>query len=178
MSRDLLRSSYDRDAANYDARFGPIQRPKYERLIGDPETQLGGFERVLDLGCGTGLLLEYLERRDQSPRTLVGLDLSHMMLERAQARGMTVLQADAARIPLRDDAFDAVVCFTMLRIFESDEAPVFKEIVRVLRPGGLAIISVLTRQLDAVFHSELSASGLRAERVMEAGQDTGFICRI
>lgn len=177
MSRDLLRRAYNRDAPDYDARFSPLQRPKYEIMLGPHGERVAGLRPLLDLGCGTGLLLDFLRRGGQDTSRLVGVDLSEGMLACAQARGMRVVQADAAHLPFETDAFEAVVSFTVLRLFSDDERPALREIARVLRPGGLLVLTLLSRQVDDTLIAHLRLAGLAIEVASPAGQDTGFVCR-
>jgi ubiquinone/menaquinone biosynthesis C-methylase UbiE len=100
--------------------------------------------RILDVGCGTGLLLERLAGRGET----VGVDLSTSMLTRAARRRRatgtraTLVCGDVQRLPFRDDAFDSVVStFAINAVPDLEDA--FAEMLRVLQPGGsLAFISV------------------------------------
>ncbi len=95
---------------------------------------------VLDLACGTGDLSRLAERRGYR---VVGADLSAGML--AAGGGITpVVEADAARLPFPDGAFDGLLCGYALRNF-TDLAATLAESARVLRPGGrLAVLEVDT----------------------------------
>ena len=109
--------------------------------------------RALDLGCGTGVMLDRLA--DRYPRVL-GLDISEEMLEgydlSGLAEGKTVhlARADMHALPLAAGRFDVVVCRSALHHME-DEVAVLKEIARVLAPGGVLVLgepandNVLTR---------------------------------
>ncbi len=97
---------------------------------------------ALDLGCGTGVMLDRLGRR--FPRVL-GLDLSQEMLEgfdlsRLRA-GLSValLRGDMGALPLRSGSVDVVVCRSALHHMQ-DEAAVLAEIARVLRPDGRLVL--------------------------------------
>jgi len=109
-------------------------------LLGLLPDRPGG--RALDLGCGTGVMLERLGTR--YPR-VVGLDLSQEMLEGFDLShlrpGLTValLRGDMSALPLRADSFDAVVCRSALHHME-DEAAVLAEIARILRPDGRLVL--------------------------------------
>jgi demethylmenaquinone methyltransferase/2-methoxy-6-polyprenyl-1,4-benzoquinol methylase len=96
-------------------------------------------ERLLDLATGSGDLAMELKRT--CPRCLiVGVDFSQPMLARAQAKGVTNLVAgDGLALPFAEGAFDAVTVAFGLRNMES-WAGALREIARVLRPGGRALI--------------------------------------
>lgn len=177
MSRELLQRAYDRDAPGYDATFWQLQRPKYETMLGPRAEAIAGLRPLLDLGCGTGLLADFLAETGQQIEGIVGADLSAGMLACAHARGLPVVQADAARLPFVTGAFEAVVCFTVLRLFDDDERPALSEIARVLRPGGLLFLTLLTRQADGALVANLSRRGFEIKKRLSAGQDTGFLCR-
>ncbi len=100
--------------------------------------------RVLDVGCGTGALLERLAARGEA----IGLDLSPGMLAKAARRqgerssGATLVCADVQQLPFPDGAFESVVStFAVNAVPDLDGA--LAEMLRVLRSGGsLAFITV------------------------------------
>lgn len=95
--------------------------------------------RVLDVGCGTGHMAQWLSIRGHS---VAGLDarpegLRAMRRARPEA---DLVQAEAAHLPLADASFDVVL---MLDVLEHvDDAASLKQVHRVLRPGGWVILSV------------------------------------
>ena len=100
--------------------------------------------RLLDIGTGTGRLLELLAPRVESG---LGIDASRDMLALARARlaerGLgshcAVRQADMYRLPLPDAAFD-VVTLQMVLHYAEDPAAALVEAARVLRPDGLLLV--------------------------------------
>lgn len=106
--------------------------------------------RLLDIGCGTGGLLERLAPRLEEG---LGVDASREMLALARTRlaerglsHVTVRQADMYRLALPDAAFDAVTLQMVLHYAE-DPAAALAEACRVLRPGGvLAIVDLAPHQ--------------------------------
>ncbi len=94
--------------------------------------QLAPASVVLDVGCGTGDLARSLRRRGQHA---LGIDLSLGMLAAARAGGAPLVQADAVALPFRSAAADGVVSGFAVRNF-ADLPATFKEVGRVLRPGG------------------------------------------
>jgi len=102
---------------------------------------------LLDIGTGTGRLLELLADRTQRA---LGVDASRDMLALARARlserGLadrcTVRQADMYRLPLADRSFDAVTLQMVLHYAE-DPAAALTEAARVLKPGGTLLVADL-----------------------------------
>jgi len=95
--------------------------------------------RVLDLGCGTGLMLRRLEERGCRA---VGVDMRPEGLRqlRHTSPGSSTVQADATRLPFAGDSFDALL---LLDIVEHvDDRALLAEVRRVLRPGGVAVLTV------------------------------------
>jgi ubiquinone/menaquinone biosynthesis C-methylase UbiE len=132
-----IRAEYDRAAANYDRRWARYNRASLELLpLGRVEHDLG---RVLDVGCGTGNLLPFLEARGYRMQEYVGVDLSPEMLRIARTKPGRVpaswITADAARLPLRESSFDIAVSASVLHYWDDVDAAL-AEIRRVLRPGG------------------------------------------
>ena len=101
--------------------------------------------RVLDVGCGDGAFALELTKRGA---IVTGLDASAAMIDAAKARAkrhnadISFQVATAEHLPFLAEQFDAVTAITIL-CFVEDAAPVFREIVRVLRPGGRLVIGEL-----------------------------------
>ncbi len=100
---------------------------------------------VLDIGCGDGDLALDLWRRGAR---VTGIDASPEMIEAARERARTggadidFKVAAAEHLPFASERFDIVAANTIL-CFVEDAAPVFRQIARVLRPGGRLIIGEL-----------------------------------
>ena len=106
---------------------------------------VGRAHDVLDVGCGTGALLDAIDRvreGNTAPR-LAGVDLSTGML--AVARGRlgrrgALAVADAARLPYRPARFDLALSSSALHHWDEPQRAV-REMARVLRPGGRVAIT-------------------------------------
>lgn len=101
--------------------------------------------RILDVGCGDGDLALELTRRGAM---VTGIDASAAMIDAAKDRAkrhnanVTFQVASAEHLPFSAEQFDVVTAITIL-CFVEDAAPVFREIGRVLRPGGRLVIGEL-----------------------------------
>lgn len=130
--------------------------------------------KVLDLGCGTGVTA-IAEARERPLAEVIGVDISHQMLVRAErardrcepgvARRITFVEADAARLPFADATFDVVTGHSFLYLLPDRDA-VLAEVRRVLRPGGRAIFM------------EPRTSTLSPRSLLTYGRDLRFLVSI
>ncbi|HWE38680.1 MAG TPA: class I SAM-dependent methyltransferase [Isosphaeraceae bacterium] len=127
-------AEYDRLAPSYDSRWASYNAAAASATLDGLDLQPG--LRVLDLAAGTGLLARHALRR-QPALSVLGIDLSRGML--ALGHGPRV-QADAARLPLADAAFDLVLSASAFHVFPRPSAPL-AEARRVLRPGGTLVLT-------------------------------------
>jgi ubiquinone/menaquinone biosynthesis C-methylase UbiE len=88
--------------------------------------------QVMDLGCGRGGVVELFWR---DVRVAVGLDPDIPSLTERRTTGMSVVRGVGEHLPFADRSFTLVVCIWVLEHVESP-ATVFREVRRVLRPGG------------------------------------------
>jgi len=94
--------------------------------------------RILDLGCGTGVVLRELA----SWARPVGLDMSELALSYCAKRGLkNLICGDGAQLPLKDSTMDAIIGLDIFEHIENDVAA-FSEAARVLKPGGILVLSV------------------------------------
>ncbi|NNL64899.1 MAG: class I SAM-dependent methyltransferase [Myxococcales bacterium] len=106
--------------------------------------------RVLDVGCGTGLLAARI--RDELPGARVtGCDFSQGMLAQAAAGGRVgaLVQASALDLPFRGERFDAVVSTEAFHWFP-DQRRALAEFHRVLAPGGRLLVSFVNPPFEAM----------------------------
>jgi len=103
---------------------------------------LSGNPTVVDVGCSAGYLLEDLHHAIPEAN-LIGVDLAAEGLRKAHENvpDATLLQADVCALPLDDACADAAVSANVLEHVADDERAL-AEIIRILRPGGRAVIVV------------------------------------
>ncbi|MGE0132767.1 MAG: class I SAM-dependent methyltransferase [Blastocatellales bacterium] len=99
----------------------------------------GAGLKLLDVGCGTGY---HLARYRERGFDITGIDGSEGMLREARSANPQVKfhQGDVDSLPLPDASFDYALCIEVLR-YLPNIAPCVREIARVLKPGGLALVT-------------------------------------
>jgi ubiquinone biosynthesis O-methyltransferase len=163
---DLSPEAYTRWRAS---EIGAITERLESQLILELVGDVGG-RRVLDVGCGDGELALELTKRGA---VVTGIDASAAMIDAAKRRAtqhnvdITFQVGTAEQLPFSAERFDVVTAITIL-CFVDDAAPVFREIARVLRPGGRLVIGELgkwsswaaARRIRAWLDSRLWRRGL------------------
>lgn len=151
----------------YSTWYEEERREGYYSLINDLEASLicqraaGG--RTLELGCGTGLILE---RIDAVAQVAVGVDLSPGMAAVSAGKGLRAMNASATELPFPDATFDITYSCKVLAHVPDIRAAV-AEAARVTKPGGWLLLE---------FYNAASwkALGYRVKRLLRRG-DPVFI---
>jgi ubiquinone/menaquinone biosynthesis C-methylase UbiE len=150
-SQKSNRAYYDAFSERYEERRGENDPGGYHDLIDELEAsfveRFGAGRDVLEVGCGTGLVLERIQR---FARNAQGVDLSPGMLEKARARGLPVTLGSATELPFADRSFDVTCSFKVLAHVREIETAL-REMARVTRPDGVVL---------AEFYNPLSLRGL------------------
>jgi ubiquinone/menaquinone biosynthesis C-methylase UbiE len=126
------RAYYDDFSTGYERERGYGYHQLLDELEMRVVTPLASGARVLEVGCGTGLILGRLAKHASSAW---GVDLSPGMLRGARERGLSVVLGSATQLPFASNSFDLVCSFKVLA-HVPDIRGALAEITRVTRPGG------------------------------------------
>jgi len=151
---ESVRESYDRIADEYARRiFNELQHKPLDReLLNRFAAQVRGHGEVCDMGCGPGQVARYLH--DVGVK-IFGLDLSPQMLERARRLSPEIffLEGNMMALDLQDGRLAGIAAFyAIVNIRQESLSLVFREMERVLQPGGLLLLAFHTR--DEVLHED------------------------
>ena len=104
--------------------------------------RLGHSARILDVGCGTGGMLNEL-RQSRPHWQCDGVDISPTAVEQCRGRGLTqVSRADVAELPFPAAEFDTVICLDVLYHEAVVEDLALAEIQRVMKTGGCLVLNL------------------------------------
>lgn len=106
--------------------------------------------KVLDVGCGTGAVLDQMAGKKF---TVSGIDMNDTALAYCREKGFSVEKGFADKMPYQADTFDVVFALDVLEHLDNPEAAV-REVKRVLKNGGLFIVTVPAHQWLWSYHDE------------------------
>jgi ubiquinone/menaquinone biosynthesis C-methylase UbiE len=163
-------------ADHYDERWAHYVQRSVSRSLA--ALRVPADARVLDIACGTGVLLAQVQHLEPTARS-VGVDVTHAMLHVAagRLRGLPLVQGSGDSLPFANASFDCVVTTSALHYVEQP-AMMLAEMKRVLAPGGAAIITdwcadfATMRVLDVGLRSVLRPLDRAHQRVLQATELT------
>jgi ubiquinone/menaquinone biosynthesis C-methylase UbiE len=138
-----IRESYDRLAEEYARRlFNELEHKPLDRELLDRfAVEVAGSGEVCDMGCGPGQVARHL--RDAGAKVF-GLDLSPRMLEQARQFNpdISFIEGDMTSLDLPDGTLAGIAAFYAIVNIPKESLPsVFREMQRVLQPGGLLLLA-------------------------------------
>jgi SAM-dependent methyltransferase len=138
---------------------GPERGRRQAKMLATLLAERTGAQRIVDVGCGDGSAT-HLVRNLDARNTVIGVDWSATALAQARARGLLVIQGgvDTSGLPLPDGCADVVIMSELIEhLVDTDTA--VEEVRRVLRPGGVLLLS--TPNLAAWFNRGLVGLGIQ-----------------
>lgn len=139
--RTHVQKNFSAAAARYD-KHATLQHSWMRQALDALREHLAKPDaHIADIGCGTGLLAE-AARAAMPAWRITGIDHAPGMIALAKERCDAVHLADACALPLPDASLDAVVSSLCLQWVE-DKDQAFAEMLRVLKPGGVAVVMTL-----------------------------------
>lgn len=139
MTESETRKYYNRFSSTYSDE----RKAGYFGFVNEMESALlrtmAPGKRVLELGCGTGLIMDRV--RDMAPARLAGVDLSPGMLNDALDKGHDVVCGSVTDLPFPDGCFDVIYSFKVLP-HVPDLKKALGEAARVLSPGGSMLVEL------------------------------------
>jgi SAM-dependent methyltransferase len=138
--------TYVYDVLNQDGWWWEVGRRALARRLVDhyaPSPANGNRPRILEIGCGSGALLQDL----QHTSTVYGMDVADTALKICRDRGLDcVSMGDVTALPYADASFDTAIAIDVLEHIDDDVAAVV-EAYRVLKPGATLIVTVPAFQM-------------------------------
>ncbi len=187
--KDLIKArEMIRIRQNMTQRFFKTVAPHWDQL---KKQVLGNFDlnsiilekirfqgNVLDLGCGTGELMEKLS--DQTQFKIIGIDSSSEMLEQARLRLLGKENAELRlgeleHLPMRNKEIQTAIMNMVLHHISEPELPLL-EVHRILKPGGIFILSDFDPHDEAKIREQMGGawSGFEKEKIKIWLTETGF----
>lgn len=162
---------FNRHAAAWDGAEADGIDIRLERVVSLAKVESG--ERILDVGTGTGVLIPHLLKAAGQRGSITAVDISPRMIETARAKqfpgNVEFLTADIQESGLPDASFDRVICNAVFPHFDNKQRAL-SEIRRMLRPGGMLVIShPIGREAVNNLHRN-SGPAVAADRVPPSGE--------
>lgn len=144
--RRIQKYGWDKAARYYESSWKRQLKPAQDRLVEIADVKPG--EKVLETACGSGLITFPVAGAVEPAGEVVATDISDNMVEMAekmanerQIRNVTFKSMDAENLDLDDSSFDIAICGLGL-MYVPDPVRSLKEMHRVLRPGGRAVVLI------------------------------------
>jgi SAM-dependent methyltransferase len=175
-SMETSDSSFTDDVARfYEATLVPLIFEPYAEDLAARAVALEP-NNVLEVACGTGVVTRALAAALPNSCEIVATDLNQAMVSHAELVGATRAvswrQADVMALPYDDESFDVVVCQFGVMFFPDREAA-YREVRRVLRPGGTFLFNIW----NDIEHNEFAAVVTDAVGVLYPEDPPVFLAR-
>ncbi len=155
----MIRAYFNQRAASWDETVAEKDTTKLEQMAERLNIEPGST--LLDVGTGTGVFIPFLLSKIGRNGHIIALDFAEEMLKKTMAKGFNgnidYLCADVTDIPLDDEIFDTVVCYSSFPHLQ-DKPRALTEIKRVTKTGGrLFICHTSSRTIINQIHRNIPA---------------------
>ena len=159
-------------AETYERILVPVIFAPWAQDLIERARPIGPADRILDLGCGTGIVARRLRERLGGGARITGVDASTEMIAMARtlAPELDWREGNAMKLPLADATFELVVSQQMLQ-FVPDRVAALREVRRVLVPGGRLVAATWRTRREQPLYEVL---GQIAERHLGAANEKRF----
>lgn len=113
--------------------FDYVTRRMFDKYLTDPKQK-----KVLDVGCGLGMSMDYFVERGAIVK---GVDITPNSVKAVNLRGLSVIEADARSLPYKNNSFDIVYSIGVIEHFRQTQMAL-EEQVRVCKSSGIVIAVV------------------------------------
>ena len=141
---------YSRLARKYDTVWKKYNTATIDETLKRVDT--AGSKTILDIGCGTGILLDEVQQRENGIQTF-GCDLSFEMLRQTTQKEngnlLHISVADATALPYPSDRFDTIFSTSVFHFIRNPNAAL-NEMYRVLKPNGRLILTDWCRRYRSI----------------------------
>lgn len=138
-----MKKCYNLTSNIYNKRYYEEQKDKYKYALN--QLKLNSTDKILDVGCGSGLLFSFLE---SAVEMIVGIDISYNLLKKAKLektkKNVHLILADADHLPFKSNKFDTIFAFTVLQNMPIP-ANTLKEIKLIVKNKGKIVLTGLKK---------------------------------
>ncbi len=162
--------AYTQTAKSYNELHGSEQLKKINIVL--ENIKIKPKDKILDVGCGTGIFFEELERR-RIKCSKFGIEPSKEMLKQCRAKA-ELKQGFAETLPYKDKTFDIITSITAIHNFKNIKKAI-KEMKRVLKDKGRAAITALKKSAKAEEIKKELLNEFKLIKEIEEEKDSIFI---
>ena len=167
---------YNQSARVYDAQYSEEQDAKFRTVV--QNLRLPHKSRILDVGCGTGLIFSHLVEKAE---LIVGVDFSRGLLEEARKKArlhqhVLLVTADADNLPFVNSVFDVVLAITVLQNTPNPDVAL-DEIKRVSEQTAPIVVTGLKKRFAKKdFVEMLKGADLRIGTLEIDDKNREYVC--